>query len=168
MKNRIAIVLSSALAAGAVFAQTTPAEHAQHHPEGQAASAPAASMPMMAERMKNMQEQMRKIDETKSPAERKRLMDEHMKAMQQGMSMMSIMGGMGGASPVKPGQRMQMPEQRMDMMEQMMQHGAAVPVAGKQAPSVCSASTQSGCVPTPGRTVQQRRSERPVYGVIMT
>ena len=96
MKNRIAIVLSSALAAGAVFAQTTPAEHAQHHPEGQAASAPAASMPMMAERMKNMQEQMRKIDETKSPAERKRLMDEHMKAMQQGMSMMSIMGAWAG------------------------------------------------------------------------
>lgn len=136
MKNRIAIVLSTALAAaGTVFAQTTPAEHAQHHPEGQAASAPAASMPMMAEHMKMMQEQMRKIHEAKNPTQRKRLIDEHMKAMQQGMSMMSGMGGMGGASPAEPGQRMQMMEQRMDMMqkmmEQMMQHEAAAPETGK-------------------------------------
>ena len=135
MKNRIAIVLSTALAAGSAFAQTTPAEHAQHHPEGQAASAPAASMPMMAEHMKKMQDQMRKIHEAKSPVERKRLMDEHMKAMQQGMSMMGGMSGMSGTSPVGPGQRMQMMEQRMDMMqkmmEQMMQHEAATPEAGK-------------------------------------
>lgn len=82
--------------------------------------------PMMAGHMQTMQQQMQQIHASKDPAERKRLMDEHMRSMQGMSSMMSRMGG--PASP-DPDQRMQMMEMRMDMMhkmmEQMLQHDAA-------------------------------------------
>lgn len=86
----------------------------------------AAATPMMAEHMQKMQKQMQQIHASKDPAERKRLMDEHMKSMQGTMPMMS---GMGARSGTEPNQRMQMMEMRMDMMqkmmEQMLQHDAA-------------------------------------------
>ncbi len=86
----------------------------------------AAAMPMMGEHMQKMQKQMQQIHASKDPAERKRLMDEHMKSMQGTMPMMSGMGARAGADP---SQRMQMMEMRMDMMhkmmEQMLQHDAA-------------------------------------------
>lgn len=73
----------------------------------------------MTERMKQMQGEMQRIHETKDPAEQAKLMQDHMKHMQEGMQMMRGMGGAGR-------QGMPMMEQRMDMMqmmmEQMMQH----------------------------------------------
>lgn len=77
--------------------------------------------------MQKMQDEMRRIRGTTDPVERQRLMDEHMKSMQQMMPMMSGMTEMGrGAGQGTPEQRMQMMEMRMDMMhkmmEQMLQH----------------------------------------------
>lgn len=75
--------------------------------------------------MQKMQKQMQQVHATKDPVERKRLMEEHMNAMQGTMPMMSGMGPRAGADPVE---RMQMMEMRMDMMhkmmEQMVQRGA--------------------------------------------
>ena len=76
-------------------------DHSAHHPDAdqqQAAPAPdekAAGMAMgkMRENMKKMQEQMQKIHATTDPAERRKLMKEHMQSMQEGMKMMGRMGG---------------------------------------------------------------------------
>lgn len=97
----------------------------------------------MMERMKQMQAETQRIHETRDPAERAKLMQDHMKHMQEGMQMMRGMGGesmgmmgggmMGGGGHMMQGgkrgaggQTMPMIEQRMDMMqmmmEQMMQH----------------------------------------------
>jgi hypothetical protein len=95
--------------------------------------------------MKTMQAQMDKLRATTDPAERQKLMQEHMATMQEAMKDMRGMGGptmgmmgggmMGGGPaskapsgkpPGSPDQRMRMMEQRMDMMQmmmdQMMQH----------------------------------------------
>jgi lauroyl/myristoyl acyltransferase len=89
-------------------------------------TAGTAAMPMMSEQMQKMQMQMHQVHASKDPAERKRLMEEHMKTMQGTMPMMS---GMGAPPGTDPAQRMQMMEKRMDMMhkmmEQMLQHDAA-------------------------------------------
>lgn len=86
----------------------------------------AAAPPMMGEHMQKMQRQMQQIHASKDPAERKRLMDEHMKSMQ---GMMPMMSGMGARAGADPDQRMRMMEMRMDMMhkmmEQMLHHDAA-------------------------------------------
>jgi hypothetical protein len=96
-----------------------------------ACAAPAASTPGVAaapihEQMQNMQKHMHQVHATKDPAERKRLMEEHMKAMQ---GMMPMMSGMGARTNADPAERMQMMEMRMEMMhkmmEQMLQHDAA-------------------------------------------
>jgi periplasmic protein CpxP/Spy len=115
MKTQIATLLFSALVAGAPFAAAP-------------ASGPGGgtqSMPMMNEHMQKMQKQMQQIHAAKDPAERKRLMEEHMKSMQ---GMMPMMSGMGASPNSDPNQRMQMMEMRMDMMhkmmEQMLQHDA--------------------------------------------
>jgi len=84
-------------------------------------------MQMMA-----MGDMHQKMMGAKTAAERTALMGEHMKVMQDGMSMMSMMsgsgmgGGMGGAQGDKgmPGNmedRQQIMEKRMDMMQMMMQ-----------------------------------------------
>ena len=93
--------------------------------------------------MKAMQEMHKKMQAAKTPAERSALMDEHMKLLQSGMTMMGAgnSGGMGmgmmqqgaQAKPAAPaasgnsgmgggmmGMHAQM-QRRMAMMEQMMQ-----------------------------------------------
>jgi hypothetical protein len=91
--------------------------------------------------MQKMQEQMTKIRSTTDPAERQKLMLEHMSTMREAMGAMMKMGGpgtgmmpgggmmMGPSSAPAPGEvpgRMGMMEQRMGMMQmmmnQMMQH----------------------------------------------
>jgi len=105
--------------------------------------------------MKKMQDLMARMQKITDPAERRKLMDEHTKAMQEGMQMMRGMGGgmmqgmkmgemmeggmtskapkdgagkpgMGRGAPMSP----EMMERRMDMMqmmmEQMMQHQKAL------------------------------------------
>jgi periplasmic protein CpxP/Spy len=113
MKAKIATILLAGFLATACAAPAT---------ETPTAAAP----PMANDHMQKMQKQMHQIHAAKDPAERKRLMEEHMKSMQGAMPMMSGMGARAGSDP---GQRMQMMEMRMDMMQkmmdQMLQHDAA-------------------------------------------
>ena len=106
-----------AAACAAALAATAFADDAHQHgePALPAASNPAGDMPEM---MSRMHDQMMKIHATSDPKERARLMDEHMKTMQEAMPMMQGMkegAGMGSA------QRMDAMGRRMDRMEQMMQ-----------------------------------------------
>lgn len=139
------VTIALATAALTSWAQST-AEQAQHQAHVLAteqASAPtsdlatpgsAGKMAAMDSKMKTMQEMHQKMMNAKTPEETKALMAEHMKTMQDGMAMMSMMGGMQAQKPM-PGnmkQRQQMMEKRMEMMEtmmQMMMDGMAPPVA---------------------------------------
>ena len=127
-------------------------EHKAHHPAGAAPAAASRSVPgkttpemaQMANQRKAMQEMHDKMMAAKTPEERSALMPEHMKTMQEGMSMMKGMGamsGMGGMSgsgamgamggtggtagpkipPANMTERHTMMEQRMDMMQAMME-----------------------------------------------
>ena len=102
----------------------------------------------MHEHMKNMQSMRDKMTNAKTPAERQALMDEHMKAMHEGMAMMKNMKGMGGMHgnggmagmknmPMDMSKHHQMMEMRMDMMQTMMEMmmqrmpGGAMPPASR-------------------------------------
>ena len=135
-------VLTIALAAAGIGAWAqTDAQHQQHQTNvlateqsstAQAASAAtpanAEKMGAMDNKMKAMGEMHQKMMNAKTPQEKKALMAEHMKTMQDGMKTMSMMGeadvaGMPGQKPM-PGnmsQHHQMMEKRMAMMETMMQ-----------------------------------------------
>ena len=123
----LALIATLAIASATSFAQDD--QHKAHHPAGTAAEAvpapatgkPAAKpdMTMMDTHMKAMQAMHEKMASAKTPAEREALMPEHMKLMQDGMSMM---GGMAqGQVPGHSAERQQMMEKRMDMMQSMMQ-----------------------------------------------
>ena len=82
----------------------------------------------MEQQMKAMQVMHEKMVAAQTPAQRQALMAEHMKLMQDGMTMMggASMGGMGGmqgpkAKPMSMSDRQQMMEMRMEMMQSMMQ-----------------------------------------------
>lgn len=138
-------LLGIALAAASLnaFAQTA-AEHTQHHPDASAAGQPPgkqagpATQPGTADQMAAMDGQIKAMREihdkmmnAKTPEERNALMAEHMKTMQEGMSMMNMMGKAGSGSmgatqggkpmPGNMNQRHQMMEKRMEMMQSMMQ-----------------------------------------------
>lgn len=89
---------------------------------------PMQPMQGMQARMQHMRELMDRIHGTSDAAERRRLMDEHMRAMSEGMAMMGSM--MGGAALL---------QQRMDMMQgmmgQMMEHMTIMPPAEEPAAS---------------------------------
>ncbi len=94
------------------------------------ATGPASSgnMAAMDSKMKAMDEMHQKMMAAKTPEEKKALMAEHMKAMQEGMKTMGMMGGadmaaMGAKKPMPGhmGHHHQMMEKRMAMMEAMMQ-----------------------------------------------
>jgi hypothetical protein len=120
----LAVVTALTIASIPAFAQGD--EHKAHHPAGAASSAmpppgKAAGMPgmaMMDKHMKAMKEMHEKMANAKTPAEREALMAEHMKLMQEGMSMM---GGMAPGKAPNAAARQQMMEKRMDMMQSMMQ-----------------------------------------------
>ena len=122
------ISICVATASLGVFAQGTD-EHKEHHPEGAAPAAAATKAPgksmgaekmaAMDQRMKDMQAMHEKMMSAKTPEERQALMAEHMKTMQEGMTMMKQMGGNGMKGDMAG--RQQMMEKRMDMMESMMQ-----------------------------------------------
>ncbi|WP_427307842.1 hypothetical protein [Cupriavidus sp. H39] len=147
MRTLLAIA-TAALRSASALAQTAPTapadqDHAAHHPADVSASAPstpptkagpkaasksskAASAPSTAQMdamMKSMQEVHDKMMAARTPEERQALMSEHMKTMQEGMSMMGQMHG--GKGTMGPGGGMGMgPDamnKRMDMMEMMMQ-----------------------------------------------
>ena len=105
-------------------------QHLAHHPVG-AASAPATkatpgkSRPDMARmntQMKAMHEMHDKMMASKTPTERDALTAEHMKIMQDGMTMMNGMspGGMSGMKGDMAARHQTM-EARMDMMQATMQ-----------------------------------------------
>jgi hypothetical protein len=123
----LAVVASLTASSVASFAQDD--QHKAHHPAGAASAAmpaPATGKPagmpdmtMMDQHMKAMQAMHEKMSSAKTPAEREALMAEHMKLMQEGMSMM---GGMApGKAPASAAACQQMMDKRMDMMQSMMQ-----------------------------------------------
>ncbi len=136
-------LLTIALATAAIGASAqTDAQHKQHQAnvlateQSSAAQDTSVATPGSAEKMaamdskmKTMHEMHEKMMNAKTPDERMALMAEHMKTMQDGMAMMSMMGGGGGMAGMQgkkpmPGnmkQRQQMMEKRMEMMETMMQ-----------------------------------------------
>ena len=104
-------------------AQATPAKPGMGMGAGMGG---AAAMPGYAEQMKAMRDMHDKVMAAKTPEERNALMSEQMKLMQNGMTMMGGMGGMGpgammGGKPGDMAARQSMMEQRMDMMQSMMQ-----------------------------------------------
>ena len=105
-------------------------EHQAHHPAG-AASAPAtkampgksrSDMARMDTQMKAMHEMHEKMMAAKTPAERDALTAEHMKIMQDSMTMMNGMspGGMSGMKG-DMASRHQTTQARMEMMQATMQ-----------------------------------------------
>ena len=130
---KLARSLSLALSIAAVGAPTWAAQdeqHQAHHPAG-AASAPAPKatpgkarpeMARMDSQMKAMREMHDKMMGAKTPEDRSALMADHMKTMQDGMSMMGEMsaGGMGSMKGDMAG-RHQMMEKHMEMMQATMQ-----------------------------------------------
>ncbi len=130
---KLAHSLSLALAISAVGAPGWAAdadEHQAHHPAG-AASAPATNaMPgkarpdtaRMNSQMMAMQAMHDKMMAAKTPAERDALTAEHMKVMQDSMTMMNGMspGGMGGMKGDLAARHQTM-EARMEMMQATMQ-----------------------------------------------
>ena len=152
MKTKIALLMMSAALVTAANVQANDAHHPASATQG-SASAPktaakqSASTAKSTERfeearkqMQKMMAQMDQIRQTKDPAVRERLMEEHMRTMQDTMQSMHAMGGpmmmdmmgsqgMGGVtSNVQSGkrgsgvnERMDMMEKRMDMMQMMME-----------------------------------------------
>ena len=122
----LAVVATSAAVSVASFAQDD--QHKAHHPAGSASAAmpaPATGKPagmpdmaMMDKHMKAMQAMHEKMAGAKTSAEREAQRGEHMKLMQEGMSMM---GGMAPGKAPNATARQQMMEKRMDMMQSMMQ-----------------------------------------------
>ena len=118
------LTLSVAAVSCGAGAQTA-AEHKQHHPATSSSEAPktasAKSMPKetmgaMDDKMKAMRDMHEKILNAKTPEERNALMADHMKAMQDGMAMMSSMCGM----PADMAEHHQMMVKCMEMMSTMM------------------------------------------------
>ena len=101
-----------------------PGAETKGKPQAAKPGATGGGMPMMAN-MKAMQAQMARIRSTTDPKEREKLMQEHMKSMQDNMAKMRGMGGgMMGGMASKGGDETKhhaMMEQRMDMMQMMME-----------------------------------------------
>ena len=123
--HSLSVALVTAAFATTIFAAQDD-KHQGHHPAG-SASAPASkaasgkSRPDMARmdiQMKKMREMHDKMTAAKTPEERNALMAEHMRAMNDGMSMMNGMSpaGMGGMKGDMAA-RHQMMEKRMEMMQ---------------------------------------------------
>jgi len=146
------VVVSLCLSAPAAWAVD------EHHPEQQGAPAagaapqppvkdPDKALKQMKENADKLRAQVDKIAKTKDPAERQKLIQEHMQTLRASMATAGgMMGGMGGGPgagmgtgmmgggmmmdcPMMGGgmqgegmmQRMQQMEKRMDMMQMMMQ-----------------------------------------------
>ncbi len=122
-------ILSLALVIGTIsaFALAADEKHDAHHPVSTvlAASpkvAPDTTKPDMARmemQMKGMAEMHDKMMAAKTPEERQALMEQHMKAMQEGMGMMNGMAATGMKGDLASRQKMM--EKRMEMMQSMMQ-----------------------------------------------
>ena len=142
MKHTLALAFAFALSIMSASAwAATDDEHKGHHPAGAASGTAAKAAPAkpnvdmmrMDTQMGSMREMHNKLVAAKSPDERKALMAEHMKTMQDSMTMMNGMslGGMGGMGGMKGEMKggmkgdmtahHQMMDKRMEMMQSMMQ-----------------------------------------------
>lgn len=132
------LLLTATLFLSGLAAAATPATgdaHAAHHPPVAAAKEEATKADKQISAMRDMHAKMLAA---KTPEERAVLMDEHMKAMQNGMAMMGSMSGKGdkamrggkamGSSPDMMARRMEMME---IMMQMMMDREAMKPAASK-------------------------------------
>lgn len=120
----VSTVLGGCLVLAGCATGPRPGDHAGHHPPGVAAAAPGApTAGQMDAMMKSMQEMHDKMAAAKTPEERAKLMQEHMKVMHDGTTMMGRMRGGKGAMGMGGGMSMgpEMMDRRMDMMEMMMQ-----------------------------------------------
>ena len=117
-----------------------PSAGTQAKPPAKLAAKPQAAKPApmggaMMDNMRSMQAQMEKMRKTTDPKERDKLMQEHMKSMQDGMAKMHGMMGGAAAKGSDEAQQHAMMEQRMDMMqmmmEQMLEHQKATPGTAK-------------------------------------
>jgi hypothetical protein len=93
-----ACALTPALVVAAQEPAAPASEHEQHAAPPAVATAGEHSMAAMHEHMRAMREQMARIHATEDPAERQRLMNDHMQSMQQHMQMMGAMQGQGPAA----------------------------------------------------------------------
>lgn len=134
MKSILALAFAATLAGAPFSFAADPANHAEHHPDTpatkpaqakteQAKSGPIATkqqMEKMDSQMKAMREMHEKMMAAKTPEERKALMGEHMKTMQDGMSTMNGMMSReksANMTPMPPA----MMQKKMEMMQMMMQ-----------------------------------------------
>ncbi|WP_286758460.1 hypothetical protein [Ralstonia sp. RL] len=134
MKSIAVLALATTLAAvsPAVFSADS-SQHEEHHPDVQAAQPPqnkaakqstapkatAEQMGKMDAQMNAMRDMHEKMMAAKTPEERNALMAEHMKTMQDSMSMMN--GMMSGKSSSSQPPSPQMMQKQMEMMQMMMQ-----------------------------------------------
>lgn len=96
---------------GATALAATEAEHESHHPAGVTPSWVSPPIPSrgganvqsMNDQMKKMHEMHSKMMAATTPEARQALMAEHMKTMQEGMSMMNMMAPGNGAGMGAPG-----------------------------------------------------------------
>ena len=106
------------LAAAALPSVTLGAEPADHdHAHAAAPADNKVDGSAAADVMAQMQAMHEKMMAAKTPAERQALMADHMKTMQQGMSMMQQMTSQSGKGAMSS----KMMQKRMDMMTMMMQ-----------------------------------------------
>jgi hypothetical protein len=144
------IALAGALAFTLAACAQTPTgsgkrDHAAHHPPAAGAASASGTvnhadhMAKMDAHMQSMREMHEKMSRAQTPQQRDALMAEHMKLMQDGMTVMGgtgpgsmaggmSMGGMHGmrpigaaSAPMDMSSRHQMMEKRMEMMQSMMQ-----------------------------------------------
>ena len=109
--RKVVSALISASLPGTVPASLLAQDRHPHKPGASTQAEPKAQHRMM-DHMAQMQAEMKRIHEAKDPAEREKLMREHVKHVQEGMQMMRGMGGQHGAGR----QGVPTMEQRMEMM----------------------------------------------------
>lgn len=125
MKSIRTLTLSLALAATPWSAFADDAHHPEAPATKQAPAKPGDQTAKMDAHMRDMRDMHEKMMAAKTPEQRKALMDQHRKAMQDGMAMMSgmsMMDGMmdrktAGGKPMSP----QAMQKQIDMMKMMMQ-----------------------------------------------
>ncbi len=134
MKSMVSLALATTLAAvSPAVSSADSSQHEEHHPDAQTAQPPRNKAPRQSSAPKATAEQMGKMDAqmkamrdmhekmmaAKTPEERNALMAEHMKTMQESMSMMN--GMMSGKSSSSQPPSPQMMQKQMEMMQMMMQ-----------------------------------------------
>lgn len=112
----LSLALALAITPWSAFADDA---HEGHHAEvpaaSQAPAKPGQPTAKMDAQMRDMQDMHEKMMAAKTPEERKALMDQHQKTMQDGMAMMDKKAARG--KPMSP----QAMQKQMDMMKMMMQ-----------------------------------------------